>query len=84
MGRYIGALCFSTQIAEETLVNDLGVVRLIHAVHFESVRFVNEVEERWERVTEAHASPAAVADVKGSLKLLVQKVFVVKLRVFPV
>jgi hypothetical protein len=80
MWRNIGAFCHVAKIAEVTLVDDLDVVGFVDPVHLHRFRFIHEVEEGGEGVTQADAAPASVANVVDALQFLFQ-VFLIPIRV---
>ncbi len=67
--RNVRALGHVAEVAQIALVDDLRVVLLVDAVHLAVGGRVDEVEQRRERLAQAHATPAAVADVEHALHL---------------
>src|SRR4029079_14207375 len=72
------------EIAQVALLDDLRVVGLCDAVDFHRLAVVDEIEERRERLAQAHATTATVADVEHPLHLLLDRRLVVELRALPV
>ena len=83
MRRNVRALRHVADVAEVALVDDLRVVVLRDAVDFQRRRRVDEIEQRRERLAQAHAPAAAVADVEDALHLLLERLRVVERRVAP-
>ena len=84
VGRNVGALRHVAEVAEIALVHDLAVVGPVDPVHLHRRALVDEVEQGGEGVAEAHAAPAAVADVEHPLELAAERLLVVELGVAPV
>ena len=84
MRRHVGALRHVADVAQVALVDHLPVVGLRHAVHLHRLALVDEVEQRRERVAQADAAAAAVADVEDALGLLEERRLVVVLGAAPV
>jgi hypothetical protein len=82
--RHVGALGQVAQIAHVALVDHLPVVFLVHAVDLTGRALVDQVKQGGKRAAQAHAAPAAVADVEDALHLLEGGLFVVELGVLPV
>ena len=76
VGWQVRTFRFRAQVAQEALFHHLAVVGAVDAVHFHGVRFVHQIEQRRERVTEVHATAAAVANVKDALELRIERVSV--------
>jgi hypothetical protein len=72
MGRHIGTFGHIAQVAQVTLVNDLDVIRLVDPVHLHGVGLVYQVEQGRERIAQADAAAAPVANIVDSLQLLVE------------
>jgi hypothetical protein len=68
VGRYIGALGFSTEVAKKTLLDDFVVIGLINTINFQGVGLVDQIEQRWKRITQTDTTAAAVTDVKYALE----------------
>jgi hypothetical protein len=60
----VGTLGLVAEIAEVAVFYHLAVIRLVDAVNFQGRRFVDQIEQRRKRLTQADAAAAAVADVK--------------------
>ena len=84
VGGNVGALRHVAEVAQIALVHDLAVVGPAHPVHLHRRALVDEVEQGGEGVAEAHAAPAAVADVEHPLELAVERLLVVERGVAPV
>jgi hypothetical protein len=61
------------------VIDDVPVDPLVHALDFAARRSVDGVEQRRERVAQAEAAPATVADVENALQLFQQERFVAEL-----
>jgi hypothetical protein len=83
MGRCVGALGHVAQVAHEALVHHFPVVLLVHPIDFHGAALVDQVKQGGERATQAHAAPAAVADVKNALELVEAFLFVVEVGALP-
>ncbi len=84
MRRHVRAFGHVAEIAQIALVDHLHVVGLGNAVDLHRRRFVHKVEQRGKRGAQRQAAAAAVADIENALKLVVELVLVVEIRVFPV
>jgi len=84
MRRHIRTLGHVAEVAQIALVDDLAEVRLVDAVDFAGLALVDQVEQRGERIAEAHAAAAAVADVEDPLELFFGRRCVVVIRILPV
>src|SRR5690606_34495114 len=84
VGWHIGTLGHIAQVAQVALVHHLDVIPLGDPVHLQGVGFVHQVEQGGEGVAQAHAAPAAVADVKPPLQFPVEGLLVVEVRAAPV
>jgi hypothetical protein len=84
MRRDVGALRHVAKVAEVALVDDLRVIRLLHAVDLHGGRLVHQVEQGREGGAQAYAAPAAMADVEDALELLLGLGRIPELGAFPV
>jgi hypothetical protein len=82
--RHVGTFGHVAEVAQVAVLDDLPVVLLLDAVHFQGRRFVDQVEQRREGLAQADAATAAVADVEDALHLVVERSLVVEGRVVPV
>jgi hypothetical protein len=82
--RHVRALRQVAQVAQIALVNDAPEILLGDAVHFAIGGGIDQIEQRRERVAQAHAAPAAVADVEDAFHLLLARCLVVEVWVLPV
>jgi hypothetical protein len=69
MGRHIRALGHVAKVAHVTLVHDLEVVILVDTIDFHGVAFIDQVEQRGERIAQTDAPAAAVTDVVDPFQL---------------
>ena len=82
--RDVGALGHVAEVAEVALLDDLSVIGAADPVHLHRLALVDEIEKGREGVAEAHAAPAAVADVEDPLQLRKEGLLVVERGVAPV
>ena len=68
VGWHIGAFGHVTQVTEITLVNDLEIVALIDPVDLHGVAFVDQVEQRRERIAQADAAATTMADIVNAFE----------------
>ena len=80
----VRALGHVAQVAQITLVDDAPVGFLPDAVHFTVGGGVHQVEERGEALAQAHAAPAAVADVEHTFHLRQRLALVVEVGILPI
>ena len=84
VGRHVGALGQEAQVAEITLIHDLGVVGPIDTVDLEGLGFINQVKQGREGVAETDAATTAVTDVVHPLEFVIECVLVPERVAFPV
>ena len=84
MRGHVRALGHVADVAQVTLVDDLGEIRLGNAVDFAGLALVDQVEQRRKRIAQAHAAAAAVTDIENALELGVEFGGIVELGVVPV
>jgi hypothetical protein len=81
MGWNIRALGQVTEIAEIALVDNFPVICLVDAVDLERLRFVDQVEQGRESITQADTAATAVANVEDTLELFEECSGIVKTRI---
>ena len=84
MRRDVRAFALVAEVAQITVVDHLPVVVARDTVDFHGLRFVDQVEQRGERVAQTDAAAATVAEVKHALQFVEQFRLVVEPRIIPV
>jgi len=77
--RHVRALGLVAKVAQITLRDDLGVIGLVDAIDLHRFRFVDQVEQGGEGMTQADATAAAMAYVEDALHFLFERGLVEKL-----
>src|SRR5579859_8243842 len=82
--RHVRTLGHVAHVAQVTVVDDVPVNLLVHAVELEGRGCVYRVKQSWKGVAEAETAATSVADVENALQLLFQGSCVVELGVTPI
>jgi hypothetical protein len=82
--RNVRALGHVAKVAEIALVDDLGEIALRDVAHLAALRGVDEIEQRRKCIAQAHAAPAAVADLEDPLELAIERSLVVEIGAAPI
>ncbi len=84
MRRNIRTLGHETHVTQVTVIHDLPVNLLVHAIELARRRSVDRIEQRGKRIAQAEAAATAVADVEDALQLFLERRFVVERGILPV
>jgi len=82
--RHIRALGHVAQVAQVAVLYHLPVDAFVHAIELERRRGVDGIEQDRERLAQAEAAPATMADVEHPLQLGIERRLIVERRVTPV
>src|SRR5882724_3085264 len=82
--RHVRTLGHITHVAQIALIDYFGVIFLGDAVHLTVFGGVNQIKQGGERAAQTQTTTTTMTNIEHPLKLCVEFVFVIKIRIFPI